>query len=65
MTPGYTVHGPPPAADGGGGRAHDRGAGLGGVELAAVLDAGQGDGGYLLPVLMSLTSFRHESPAGW
>ena len=26
---------------GGGGRAHDRGAGLGGVELAAVLDAGQ------------------------
>ena len=64
MTPGHTVHGLPPAADGGGGRAHERGAGLGGVELAAVLDAGQEDDGYLLPALMSLTSFSHESPAG-
>ena len=64
MTLGHTVHGLPPAADGGGGRAHERGAGLGGVELAAVLDAGQGDGGYLFPVLMSLTSFSHESSAG-
>ena len=62
--PGYTVHGLPSAADGGGGRAHERGAGLGGVELAAVLDAGQGDGGYLFSVLMSLTSFSHESSAG-
>ncbi len=33
------VHGLPPAADGGGGRARERGAGLGGAQLAA----GQGD----------------------
>jgi len=41
---GARVHGLPPAADGGGGRARERRAGLGGAQLAA----GQGDGLSLL-----------------
>eukprot|EP01043_Picozoa_sp_COSAG02_P056949 COSAG02_NODE_6835_length_3337_cov_4.737492_3_plen_190_part_00 len=36
------VHGLPPAADGGGGRARERGAGLGGARLAAGPPAGRG-----------------------
>ena len=44
---GARVHGLPPPADGGGGRARERGAGLGGAQLAAgPLVAGQGDVGY-------------------
>ena len=40
------VHGLPPPADGGGGRARERGDGLGGTQLAAgPLVAGQGDAG--------------------
>ena len=44
---GPQVHGLPPPADGGGGRPRERGAGLGGAQLAAgPLVAGQGDAGY-------------------
>ena len=52
---GARVHGLPPPADGGGGRARERGAGLGGRRAAAAgpLVAGQGDAGYGTVLFMS------------